>query len=445
LATLLKSLQAAERRDRFREYMRKLNPTAPPRSTFDAGLVVEDLHDPLLKGLVARADIEPSSQQLLMGCTGSGKTTLLLQAEKWLDQPGQIPLYIDVSAETDLTKLHSGALLASFGIHLLQEFTSRSFYANLEDSARETLRKAEAEIRGFAYGTTRKLWVPDPSTNILVPGLGRSSIDRGLSSLNQVLRGPGSYVNVDVPGKLAPLPSASFPPDLSIIGKQLELFVSATRDRGFDLVTMFDGLDRLPSPDKFWAVVDQDFRALRVLGVGVIATAPQSLLYGEGRAIAAHFDRTHQIRTLNPDPKSNDLKTVLVHRGGTELMEEGTADLLCGASGGVLRDLITLARDAGEEAYMEDGARVQVPDARVAIRQMGEAYLRGLGPEQIAILRRLAESGSFDVASSSSIELLAMGRVLEYSAGEFRVHPTLLPLLPSSGRDRAADEGVEQR
>jgi hypothetical protein len=424
--------------------MRKLNPTAPPRSTFDAGLVVEELHEPLLRGLVARADIEPSSQQLLMGCTGSGKTTLLLRAEKWLDHPGQIPLYIDVSAETDLTKLQSGALLASFGIHLLQEFTSRSFYANLEDSAREALAKAEAEIREFAYGTTKKLWVPDPPTSILVSGLRPLSIDLGLSSINEVLRGPGSYVDVDVPGKLAPLPTPSFPTGLGTIGNLLELFVSATRDRGFDLVAMFDGLDRLPSPDKFWAVVDQDFRALRLLGVGVIATAPQSLLYGEGRAIAARFDRTHQTRTLNPDPKSNDLKTVLVHRGGTELMEERTADLLCGASGGVLRDLITLARDAGEEAYMEGGDRVQPANARVAIRQMGEAYLRGLGPDQIAILRRLAESGSFDVASSSSIELLAMGRVLEYSVREFRVHPTLLPLLPSSSGGRAAHESVEQ-
>ena len=422
--------------------MRKLNPTAPPRSTFDAGLVLEDLHESLFKGLIARADIEPSSQQLLMGCTGSGKTTLLLQAEKWLDQPGQVlPLYIDVSAETDLTKLGSGALLASFGIHLLQEFTSRSFGANLEGSALEALKKAEAEIRGFAYGTQTKVWVKGPKINISGFLQGLSNIERISSALGE----PGRYVNVDVPGKLAPLSAASFPPDLRTIGKQLELFVSATRDRGFDLVAMFDGLDRLPSPDNFWAVVDQDFRALRLLGVGVISTAPQSLLYGEGRAIAAHFDRTHQIRALNPDPKSSDLKTVLIHRGGTELMDDETADLLCGASGGVLRDLITLARDAGEEAYVEGDARVQTPHARVAIRQMGEAYLRGLGPEQIAILRRLTESGSFDVASSSSIELLAIGRVLEYSAGEFRVHPTLLPLLPASGSDHPASESVKLR
>jgi hypothetical protein len=407
----------------------------------DAGLVVENLRELLFKGLVARADIEPSSQQVLMGCTGSGKTTLLLQAEKWLDQSGQIlPLYIDVSAETDLTKLCSGALLATFGIHLLQEFSSRSLDAQLEDSAREALGKAAEEIRGFAYGTTKKVWVNDSGVGLYASLLKPTAIEKILAGVGE----RGSYQDMAIPGKLSP-PRQSLPADVSTIGKPLESFVSATQKRGLDLVAMFDGLDRLPSPDKFWAVVDQDLRAMRLLGVGVIATAPQSLLYGEGRAIAAHFDRTHQIRALSPDPESNDLKTVLVHRGGTELMDEESADLLCGASGGVLRDLITLARDAGEEAYVEGDTRIQAPHARVAIRQMGESYLRGLGPEQIAILRRLTEFGSFDVASNSSIELLAMGRVLEYSAREFRVHPTLLPLLPASDNDRQAGESVEQR
>ncbi len=423
--------------------MRKLNPTAPPRSTLDAGLVVENLHEPLFKGLVARADIEPSSQQLLMGCTGSGKTTLLLQAEKWLDQSGQIlPLYIDVSAETDLTKLCSGALLATFGIHLLQEFSLRSLDAQLGDSAREALKKAEAEIRGFAYGTTKKVWVKDPPLyGSYVPVVDPPALETFRSNLGE----RGRYQDVAVPGKISPVPRQSFPAAISTIEKPLESFVSATRERGLDLVALFDGLDRLPSPDKFWAMVDEDLRAMRLLGVGVIATAPQSLLYGEGRAIAAHFDRTHQIRALSPDPESDDLKAVLVHRGGTELMDEETADLLCGASGGVLRDLITLARDAGEEAYVEGDTRVQSSHARVAIRQMGEGYFRGLGPEQIAILRRLTEFGSFDVASDSGIELLVMGRVLEYSAREFRVHPTLLPLLPARDNDREVSESVEQR
>jgi hypothetical protein len=88
-ATISKSMQASQRRERFREYMRKLNPTAPARLAIDSGLVVEDLHGSQFKGLVARADLEPASQQLVVGGTGSGKTTALLLAEKWLEQQGQ--------------------------------------------------------------------------------------------------------------------------------------------------------------------------------------------------------------------------------------------------------------------------------------------------------------------------------------------------------------------
>ena len=295
-----------------------------------------------------------------------------------------------------------------------------------------------AEIQEFAYGTTKKVWVADPNYGVL----SRAGLSINIDVMSRIQG--GSYQDRAVPGKLSP-PRQYSPADISTIGKPLESFVSATKESGLDLVVMFDGLDRLPSPEKFWAVVDHDFRAMHLLGVGVIATAPQSLLYGEGRAIAAHFDRTHQIRALNPDPESNDLKTVLVHRGGTELMDEECVGMLCRASGGVLRDLITLARDAGEEAYVEGDTTVRTHHARVAIQQMGEGYLRGLGPEQIAVLRRLIESGSFDVSSSPSIELLVMGRVLEYSASKFSVHPTLLAVLPASEDDPQAGERMEQR
>src|ERR1035438_4840489 len=108
-ATISKSMQASQRRERFREYMRKLNPTAPAKLTIDLGLVVEDLHGSLFKTLAARADLEPGSQQLLDGGTGSGKTTELLMAEKWLEEQGQtLSLYIDISSETDLSGLKYG-------------------------------------------------------------------------------------------------------------------------------------------------------------------------------------------------------------------------------------------------------------------------------------------------------------------------------------------------
>src|ERR1035441_4870230 len=141
---------------------------------------------------------------------------------------------------------------------------------------------------------------------------------------------------------------------------------------------------RIVGPDRFWTVVDQDFRALRHMGVGVMAAAPQSVLYGQGRAVSAHFDRVHQIRALSPDPEADGyLKSVLAHRGGTDLLGQEVVELICKGSGGVLRDLITLARDAGEAAYIEGTEEIQLLHVIAAIKQLGESYLRGLGPEQI--------------------------------------------------------------
>lgn len=72
-ATMSKTEEASLRRERFREYMRKLNPTAPARTALDSGLVLEDLHGSLYKTLAARADLDPGSQQLLVGVSAPAK------------------------------------------------------------------------------------------------------------------------------------------------------------------------------------------------------------------------------------------------------------------------------------------------------------------------------------------------------------------------------------
>jgi hypothetical protein len=409
-ATISKSMQASQRRERFREYMRKLNPTAPARLAIDTGLVLEDLHGSLFKTLAARADLEPGSQQLLVGGTGSGKTTELLLAEKWLAEQGQtLCLYIDISSETDLSGFNSGALLAGFGRHLARAFSRKGLEDDLDDATKGALKGARREIEGFASGIIKSFLAgpvsPDRKTGVL-------------------------FVKKRMPGKLSP-PFPALQLDIEAILKPLEVFITAVQARSLDVVVIFDGLDRLPSPDRFWSVVDQDFRALRQMRVGVMAAAPQSVLYGQGRAVSEHFDRVHQIRALSPDPEADGyLKSVLAHRGGTDLLGQEVVELICKGSGGVLRDLITLARDAGEAAYIEGAEQILAEHAIAAIKQLGGSYLRGLGPEQIAILRRLKKERSFDVASSPNVELLVTGRVLEYSATDFRVHPALEPLLP---------------
>jgi hypothetical protein len=419
-ATISKSNESSLRRERFREYMRRLNPTAPARATIESGLVVEDLHGSLFKTMAARADLDPGSQQLLVGGIGSGKTTELLMAEKWLEAQGQtLSVYIDISAETDLSGLNSGALLAGFGLHLTRAFSAKGLDNGVEDHKKEALKSAQSKIREFAFGKTVQTWVPDYDD-------GGPPEDYDDSDEE-----PGHFVFHNIPGKLKPR-FPVFQRDIQDIRDPLDIFIHSVQTHSLDVVVIFDGLDRLISPDKFWAVVDQDFRSLRRMRVAVLAAAPLSVLYGAGRSISEHFDRIHHIHTLGSTPESADqLKSVLNQRGGGGLLGADEAALICSSSGGVLRDLVTLARDAGEAAYIEGSEKILSRHAKAAVKQMGESYLRGLGPEQLRMLRRVDQERFFDASSRPSIELLVTGRVLEYSASDFRVHPALRPLIPT--------------
>ena len=63
-------------------------------------------------------------------------------------------------------------------------------------------------------------------------------------------------------------------------------------------------------------------------------------------------------------------------------MEESEISEMTRFSGGVLRDLITLARTSAEAAYREDKDRIDPAHVRSAIRQLGKRYLVGLGTAQ---------------------------------------------------------------
>lgn len=412
--------QNLERRRRFRNYMSAFNPTAPARDVIAAGMVLKDLRKNLHLSLAARADLEPGSQQLIVGGVGSGKTTELLLAEQSLDQTNFLPLFIDVTAETDLSGFNSGALLASFGLHLGRAIAAK-LKGNLSESDRRLANESYAKLRDFGFGKTEHVFIPedaDEETPDDEPPEYEPSDDEP----------PGYYRTIRTPGKLQP-PIPALQRDIESASQELKTLVDLASRFGLDVVVFFDGLDRLVQPEKFWSVVDQDFRALRSLQVGVLSTAPISVLYGVGKQIADHFDRVHHIAPLVSSAGKDQLRSVIVKRHGTELLTSKATSLLCKASGGVLRDLISMARDAGEDAYIRGSNRIEAIHAETTVQQLGTSYLRGLGPKQIDALRRLLKTKSFDLSSSLNMQLLVTRRVLEYSSTEFRVHPALLPLI----------------
>ena len=101
-------------------------------------------------------------------------------------------------------------------------------------------------------------------------------------------------------------------------------------------------------------------------------------------------------------------------------------------SGGVLRDLITLARTSAEAAYRDDKDRIGAAHVQSAIRQLGKRYLVGLGTAQRRRIRRLIDNEEFPTEDAIAKQLLVDRQVLEYSNNQrdrFAVHPALAKVL----------------
>ena len=222
--------------------------------------------------------------------------------------------------------------------------------------------------------------------------------------------------------------------DIHDVRQTFDELLEVARGYHKDILVIFDGLDRLIAPEKFWAVAHQDLRLFRHLGVSILATAPISVLYGGGvgQSVSDNFDRVHHLSVLTTDPKQGFLTSVLRKRGAYELLGEDEAESVCRYSGGVLRDLIALARDAAEEAYIAGHNYVMEGDVDKVVEQLGTSYLRGLGPDAVKTLLELQKNGSFKIDRSSNVELLVTRRVLEYSSIDSGSDPALLHVLSES-------------
>jgi len=397
--------------------MRRFNPTAPARVAIGEGLIHEAAGRSVFKKLAAGADLSFGSQQLVVGGIGSGKTTELLLAERELAAYDQmLPVYVDVSAETDLSAVNSGALLASLGMHVWKAIKTSFKPPDVLSTAYKAIKKA-------AYGYEREIWVQEYEYD--EPDFDPDTYDNE----------PGHFATVVTPGKLKP-PFPAIQRDVKDLAGPLSILIAFLKDQGREPVAIFDGLDRLIKVEQFWSVAEQDLRAIRPLEISVLAAGPLSIMYGQGRQIKDYFDEVHYLPPAIADPKvSPFLIEILRVRGAEELMRASQMQRLCLASGGVLRDLISLGRNAGENAYLDDADNIKTAHVDRAIEHLGNSYLLGLGTRQKAVLKGMLEGRGFNPSDSESLELLITRRVLEQSESRYEVHPALAAVLARTSSD----------
>jgi hypothetical protein len=399
-----------DRRQVFRPFLSRINP-ASPGALGAQNLIVPPEHDPhdpdqppIHVAFANATELTRGVQTALVGGIGSGKTTELWLTAKLLKRhKDAINITIDLAEITDLNELNPGALLIAIGMRL---------YFRIKKPERSAdVGLAYQKLQELANGTTK--WVePDESEYPDVDDLHDAP----------------ALVKIHTPGLLKP----RFPAIERQVA-EVQSLVSAIAEplvaSDAQITVLIDGLDRLIVPEKFREFAEQDLRALRDFPISVILAAPLLLWFDKSRFLQDYFDDVKHIPTAISDPEKSDfLNQVLLRRGAADLMNEHEITELSRFSGGVLRDLITLARTSAEVAYREDKDRIESTHVRSAVRQLGKRYLVGLGRTQRRRIRLLMDDEGFLVGDPVSRELLVNRQVLEHFSNgrdSFAVHPAL--------------------
>ena len=343
--------------------------------------------------LAAELAISPASSHLLVGGIGSGKTTELLALERRVANVADVAtVYVDVSRQHDIAKMVPGAVIAQVSLALADAIAE-------DDPKNPNIQGA----RDIAFGSWEyPEWDEEPPNMDYVPGI--------LVSPEQIAE---SVRRARVP---------------------LEGLLQAVRRRIQHVVVMLDGLDRIADMQAFEQLIVHDVKALSALGVGAVLVGPLRALYGLDRLLTQRFDSFHYLPwidvTANPAGREF-LVGVLTRRAGEALDPPGI-DALVAASGGVLRDLLSLAQSALVEAYMDGGDSVGSHEVDDAVDAFGRKHLQGLRPAELEVLQRVRTQGTFVQTSEDDLALLMTRRVLEYRSQNqprYAVHPTIEGLL----------------
>jgi len=408
------------RLERYRALLARIEPTDPKDFAGNADIYVPPPNG-VSKQLATALALQPASSHLVVGAIGSGKTTTLRRAVDGLKdqvkEAGDHVVYVDVSAEHRLDEEPlGGVLLALAGIAL------RGAVKRKPGPLSASLTAAYATIERHAHDYIE--WVDRLD-------LGPDWDDEEEDERDYDVEVDDS-VPVRHPGALKP------PPSKSTRFAELAGALRTLREAlGAHVTLFFDSLDRLENSARFAEAVTHDLPALASAGIGVAVVGPYRFALSKDRAIADLFDEIHVVQTANgltPEGRGF-LSSVLRGRAPVEMFPDDAVDLAAWGSGGVLRDLLSIATRAARHAYDLGHPHVTAEDVGVALRAVGGAKAVGLDDASLSLLARVSEGHPFNL-DDKRLPLVERGQVVQTGVGEWTVHPALQAFMKS--RSRAA-------
>lgn len=136
------------------------------------------------------------------------------------------------------------------------------------------------------------------------------------------------------------------------------------------------------------------------------------------------------VKLLSRDNKATEnfkvLEAIINHRAEAQLFAEGVKSLLITQSGGLIRSLIALIRNAARRALVEECERIEKHHAQHAINRQRGDFIAVLDKEHYALLKEKHHSKELDNNTTTQYLLQSLS-LLEYENGELwcDVHPVI--------------------
>jgi hypothetical protein len=124
------------------------------------------------------------------------------------------------------------------------------------------------------------------------------------------------------------------------------------------------------------------------------------------------------------------LRTVVERRAGTDAFESSALDAIIEASGGIHRDLLTLAQQSCMRAAMSHRTKVTDADVRASIEERRQELSFHLTPSDLAYLVEVKGSKRL-TGDPRAVPLISRNLIVSYHGdwAWFDVHPLIQPLL----------------
>lgn len=400
---------------------------------------------------VLLADLDPRKlprRTILVGHPASGKSTELavLAAELAKEPYGYLVVRINLEQNLFIDKVNPVEVVFLMGAAIYKVAQAELGEALPGEHLEELAHGLETIVRTHTANSKYSLNLADVLSGMVVYGAGLIAgpvAAAAVGSMTQRMIAPFTFVSgtdESVARKL------EVEPQVERMVDRLNQLIADVEDRaGRPLVLIVDGLDKIPNPDLI-ALHFVEKRFLADPACRVIFTAPMEVYYASRFAGARSRFPVRPFPNVKlrprdvpsrPVPEGHAVMREVVRRrieslglGLDDVIEPAALDMLVGASGGVMRDVVTLMQEAATLAEIAHASAIGSGAAALAVNQRRQLYAVQLRPQYLRVLEQVRKTRA-RTDDPECDELLRANLVLSFVNDDvwFDAHAILDPIL----------------